>query len=198
MPIRAGLVDEIDLANGTWIILDIGFAGDKKSTCGLAIDDEAPKELTFSDAISLISTIIQNSNEPVSLVIEAPLSVAFSKAGNPAGRFIEKKGPKTRYWYVGVGCSVLVAAQYLINRIYPFCEEKDVRLFEGFVSFKPNNVASNHRDDVDRLRTIILNPERYKANIVHSSNLALNSTDSIESAFNILGYDFGVPPIIIG
>jgi hypothetical protein len=86
MAIRAGLVDEIDLAKGTWIILDIGFAGDKKATCGLAIDDEPPEELTFSDASSVINTIILNSSESVSLVIEAPLSVAFSEAGNPAGR----------------------------------------------------------------------------------------------------------------
>jgi hypothetical protein len=198
MPLRAGLVDEINLQNGIWIILDIGFAGDKKATCGLAINDSLPIEVTFSEASSRISAIILDSNVPVNVVIEAPLSVSFSKSGNPAGRSVEKKGQKTRYWYVGLGCAVLVAAQYLICRIISDCEGKDVRLFEGFVSFKPAGKISNHSDDAERLRSVIADPDKYRSNIVQPSKLAVSSTDTIKSAFDTLGYDIGVPPVIVG
>jgi hypothetical protein len=66
------------------------------------------------------------------------------------------------------------------------------------VSFKPNDEASSHRDDVKRLRKVISNPELNENKIIHPSKLALAVTDSVNSAFNTLGYDFGVPPVIVG
>jgi hypothetical protein len=162
------------------------------------IDNAEPNELTFSDATKMISSFIHNSNRTVNLVIEAPLSVTFSNLGNPTGRMIEKLGNKTRYWYFGLGCSVLVSAQYLIANLIPFCKNKDVRLFEGFVSFKPSGVTSNHSEDIKRLRQVIEEPQMYANKIVPPSALKNLNSDSIESAFKIVGHELGIPPVIIG
>lgn len=198
MAIKAGNVGEINLSSGSWIILDIGFANDKKASCGLMVDDAAPIELTFSDATKKIGSLVCNSNRTINLVIEAPLSVTFSERGNPTGRAIEKLGSKTRYWYFGLGCSVLVSAQYLIASLIPSCTNKDVRLFEGFVSFKPSGVTSNHSEDLRRLRQVIEQPQMHASKIVPCSALKNLKSDSIESAFKVMGYDLGIPPVIIG
>jgi hypothetical protein len=198
MSIKSGEVADINLNAGTWIILDIGFANDKKASCGLLIDNADPIELTFANAVEKISSTIRESSQPVNLVIEAPLSVAFSKLGNPTGRAIEKRGSKTRYWYVGLGCAVMVSAQYLISNIVPVCNNRDVRLFEGFVSFKPSGSISNHSEDVQMLKNVIINPEQNEDKIIAPAALKQQPTDSLQSAFLVLGHDLGIPPVIIG
>ena len=148
--IRAGVKSEISLSTGEWLILDIGFAN-KSNSCGLLINRKSPVELQFNEARERICRFISNSTKPVNLVMEAPLSVAFDSKGNPKGRAVEKQGSKTRYWYSGPGCSVMVAALYLVKTITEIPTNTEVRLFEGFVSFKESGKKSIHSRDVELL-----------------------------------------------
>lgn len=143
--IRAGAKSEIALSSGEWLILDIGFAKTGRRTCGLLVNRESPVEIDFNETTERLCHFIANSTKPVNLVIEAPLSVAFDSKGNPTGHAVEKQGSKTRYWYTGLGCAVMVAALYLVRRIITEAPSNvEIRLFEGFVSFKEKGTESNH------------------------------------------------------
>lgn len=114
--IRAGNVHEIKRDFGQWVFVDLGFPQSAKS-CGLLIDDGEPTEVTFSDLVRDLTIVTAKEKGPLNLLLEAPLSVAFQANGNPTGRSIERNGSKTRYWYVGLGCSVIVSATYLLRTI---------------------------------------------------------------------------------
>ena len=79
--IRAGKTSEIISSSGHWLILDIGFAN-QSASCGLMIDQSPPAALQFGETVERICKFIAASNEPVNLVIEAPLSVSFDVKGN--------------------------------------------------------------------------------------------------------------------
>jgi hypothetical protein len=194
--IRAGKIPEITSSSGDWLILDIGFSN-QSASCGLLINQGKAEELRFNEAKEKICTFIQQGESPINLMIEAPLSVSFDMEGNPKGRSIEKQGGKTRYWYVGLGCTVMVAALYLVRSISNVSTNAEVRLFEGFVSFKNRSVSSNHSRDVELLREVVDSPERLSHFIVDPSTLKMDSTDRLESAFCVAGIDTGVPPIIM-
>ena len=194
--IRAGNINEVSLTSGNWIFLDIGFAN-KANSCGLLFGDGNPVGVTFNEATKSICNYIQRSQVPINLVIEAPLSVSFDNSGNPKGRSIEKQNNKTRYWYVSLGCTVMVAALYLVKAIYDSQPRNEVRLFEGFVSFKDSNEKSDHSKDVLLLRDIVRSPNKNIDAIISPDKLKMDETDKIESAFLVAGLDFGVPPILI-
>ncbi|NLE25507.1 MAG: hypothetical protein GX625_09235 [Clostridiaceae bacterium] len=191
--IRAGSIEEIHWKSGNWVFLDIGFSN-KSSSCGLLFGDGEAYEAQFNGAVSDICNFIKNCESPVNLVVEAPLSVSFDKNGNPKGRKPERQNGKTRYWYVGLGCSVMVATTYLMREISKIHVNSEVRLFEGFVSFKSKNIASNHSNDVLALRASIKNPSIEA--IVRPNELKIDTSDIISSAFKVSGMDYGVPPII--
>jgi len=191
--IRSGTTDEIRWDSGSWVFIDIGFAN-KASSCGLLFGDEGPFEAKFSEAAEKICEYLSNQNQATNLVIEAPLSVAFDKKGNPKGRKPEKQKGKTRYWYVGLGCTVMTAALYLIKAITDSQPPGEVRLFEGFVSFKNKEEASNHSKDVLLLRDAVKNPVHNS--IIAPGNLKMDETDDLISAFKVSGMDYGIPPII--
>ncbi|MDD4984724.1 MAG: hypothetical protein PHQ43_02880 [Dehalococcoidales bacterium] len=128
-------------------------------------------------------------------MIEAPLSVAFDKYGNPKGRSIDKRGNQKRYWYVGPGCVVMVATLYLMKRILEINPDCNIKLFEGLVSYKIKTKRSNHLEDVILLRDAIKAPDSYRY-ICEPSSLSVDRTDIIESVSNLFGMDFGIPPVI--
>lgn len=194
--IRAGSINEVDTASGSWVFIDIGFANKAKS-CGLLFDDRKPIEVTFNQAVENICRHIQTNHTPVNLVIEAPLSVSFDNNGNPKGRAVEKQNGKTRYWYVSLGCTVMVAALYLVRAIHNSKPSNEVCLFEGFVTFKDSNDKSNHSRDVLLLRDIVNNRNENIDAIISPDRLKMNSTDIIKSAFLVAGLDLGVPPILM-
>ncbi len=157
--IRAGLISEVRRASREWIYVDVGFAQDTRKSCGLleSLDRGAtPALLTFVDLKARFVKLVRAGDTPVNLVIETPLSVAFSAAGNPVGRSIEQRNGKCRYWHVGLGCSVLVSASYLLRAIADAPPTREVRLFEGLVSFKPRGITSDHGRDVLDLRRVVL------------------------------------------
>jgi hypothetical protein len=194
--IRAGTKSEISPTSGKWLILDIGFAS-KSASCGLLVNREPPVELRFNEAVEAICSFIAESIEPVNLLIEAPLSVAFNNKGNPTGRAVEKQEGKTRYWYVGLGCTVMIAALYLVRAITETPSNVEIRLFEGFVSFKPTGKKSNHTRDVMLLREVIEDPEAYSDAIIGPEALKMTESDTLKSAFLVAGVDAGIPPVII-
>lgn len=193
--IRAGRSEEANPNSGDWVFLDLGFSMNSKS-CGLLIGTGEPTELTFAEATEVLKRLIGNGIEPMNLVIEAPLSVAFNASGNPTGRAIEKRDGQTRYWYVGLGCCVLTAATYLLRAMVEANPSREIRLFEGLVSFKPGGVASSHSEDVKNLRGIIFHPNQSAGRVITPEELAMHRTDSIHSAFAVAGMDFGIPPVI--
>ncbi len=197
MPIiRAGRSDEVHREAGTWVFVDPGFANDKSRSCGLLTSGQ-PRLFTFSDLKEQLVALVTENAGPMNLVIEAPLSVAFSASGNPVGRSIERRNGKTRYWYVGLGCSVLTSACYLIRAITDAQRLREVRLFEGFVSFKPKGEVSNHCEDVLQLQRVVWR-KRGAGCVVPPERLATDSQQhSVVSAFAVAGMDYGVPPVIV-
>jgi len=194
--LRAGTVDECTRTSGPWVIVDLGFAS-SASSCGLLVDDGDPVELTFARMASAVFDLTRRASSPVNLVLEAPLSVAFNAAGNPTGRAPEKRGKDTRYWYVGLGSTVMVAATYLVRALLNTPSSCEVRLFEGFASFKPKGIKSSHAGDVLALRNAIWTPDAGGARILAPEELKLHPTDTIQSAFIVAGIDLGVPPVIV-
>ena len=137
--IKAGKKAQIKWHDGNWGFLDCGFSTNARS-CGLIIGDEKPKRVRFGEAKDRIIAQVTHSKSPMGLVIEAPLSVCFNKAGNPSGRSLERESANgkrmTRYWHNGLGCAVMVAAMYLVREIWHAAPKIPVRLFEGFVSYR--------------------------------------------------------------
>ncbi len=194
--LRSGVINECNRASGRWVFVDLGFAN-AKSSCGLLIDDGDPVELTFAHMAGEVCDFARRSSSPMNLVLEAPLSVAFNAAGNPAGRAPEKRGSETRYWYVGLGCTVMVAATYLVRALLNTRSSCDVRLFEGFASFKPKGSKSSHAGDVLALRSAAWTPGTGGGRIIAPQELKLDASDTIQSAFLVAGMDLGVPPVIV-
>jgi hypothetical protein len=192
---RAGTVEEVKRDSGEWVFVDLGFAR-RKPSCGFLHGDGAAEVMTFATACERVAREASRVAGPLNLLLEAPLSVAFTKDGNPTGRSIEKRERKTRYWHVGLGCVVLVAATYLLRRVTSAGSNREIRLFEGFVSFKQRGVRSCHTDDVMCLRDVVWQPQRFPGAIMPPSRLALASSDVVSSAFAVAGLDFGVPPVI--
>lgn len=195
--IRAGQKSDIQWNSGPWVFLDIGFSAKQKS-CGLLVGDGSPQCLTFADARRRILDQLTPSSSLVNLVIEAPLSVSFDSRGNPTGRTVERFKGKTRPWYVGPGCAVMVAAIYLVRAIEDTQACTMIRLFEGFVSYKdrPHKGNSSHQNDVLLLREAVQAPEKHAQSLFDPDQLKSVPTDSIRSAFYIMGLDCGVPVVI--
>jgi hypothetical protein len=193
--IRAGLPFEANPTSGEWVFVDLGFAQAAKS-CGLLVGDGKPREVSFSQLRTEVLEIVAACGKPLNLLIEAPLSVAFNEKGNPTGRKIERREKQTRYWYVGLGCSVLVAATYLLRSIHDARPVREIRLFEGLASFKPKDARSSHGEDVLNLRKIIWEGASKSGCIVPPQNLAASQGDIVLSAFLVAGMDFGVPTVV--
>lgn len=139
---------------------------------------------------------IKSSNVEVNLVIEAPLSVCFSANGNPKGRSIERENKRTRYWYVGLGCAVMVASMYIVRAIADAEPSVPVRLFEGFVSYKKRGIKSDHALDVRLLREVVKDPIAFSECIVPADKLRTDRDDELLSAFDVIGLECGIPTVI--
>lgn len=193
--IYSGKAEDISWPNGTWLILDIGFSNSQES-CGILLGDDEARQLTFNDAIDEV-IMIANNLPLLNLVIEAPLSVTFDKSGNPKSRSMEKEGGKNRLWYVGPGCAVLIAGMYLMKGLYDYHPTGDVRLFEGFVSYKSKGTTSNHLKDVELLREAIKAAQTKPHLIIKPEEIKTDPDDNIRSAFEVMNLaNIGIPPII--
>ncbi len=193
--IRAGTIEEVHRDSGEWVFVDIGFAVAARS-CGVLVGDGEPELLTFGETRRKLAELVSDSGGPVNLLLEAPLSVAFSARGNPTGRRVEKRGAQVRYWYVGLGTTVLLAAAYLLRDVANLNRDREIRLFEGFVSFKEKGVRSSHVEDVTKLRAAVYDEAGSVHRIFGAADLAMSRDDRIESAFAFAGMEFGIPPVV--
>lgn len=194
--IKAAEIVDIQKDSGDWVFVDMGFAKSGNKSCGLAVNDENPICLTYSDLASKISELLTQNSRPLNLLIEAPLSIAFDIRGNPTDRSIEKRGSTTRYWYVGLGCSVLVGATFLLHKLSKSSNRRPIRLIEGFASFKDKD-KSSHIDDVSMLRNVVWNRPSQFGQIIHPDNLKMSPTDCIPSAVVASDMDLGIPPVVM-
>ena len=201
--IRAGKMEEAIRSSGEWLYLDVGFAA-KSRSCGFLEDGKVPNILTFAETRDRLLAIVKTPGKPLNLVLEAPLSIAFCPKGNPVGRAIERRDEETpigtknavRYWYMNLGCGVLVSATHLIRAITNTNREREVRLFEGFASFKKPGTKSSHINDVLRLRDVI-HENRSVGRVVPPNELKTNAYDELQSAFAVSGMNYGVPPVVL-
>jgi len=109
---------------------------------------------------------------------------------------LEKDRAKTRYWYNGLGCAVMVAAMYLVRDLHKIQRPGVVRLFEGFISYKDRSVPSDHQRDVELLRAVVREPAEFPGAILSRLELEQEGCD-LQSAFCVMGLDScGVPAVI--
>jgi hypothetical protein len=193
---RAGLVTEITKTSGDWVFVDVGFSRDKK-TGGLLVNDGTAVALTFSDLKHTLVELSSQMGRPMNLVLEAPLSSAFTGSGNPAGRSMERSGKEHRYWYAGLGCQVTVAAAYLLRGVLENNDRREVRLFEAFVSFKSRESTSSHTQDVTNMRAVAWKEENHNGHVISPDKLLGPDARTIESAFKVFGFNCGIPPVIL-
>lgn len=201
MMIRAGTMKELTDPTGDWCFVDIGFARETKS-CGYLLatferdDTGNPRQLTYGELGDTLSSLITRPGPPLHLVLEAPISSAFTAQRNPIGRSIEKKGTRTRYWYVGLGCSVLVSSLYLIKRLAELDRKRELRIFEGFVSFKDPNESTDHIQDVEAMKQIVWSGGTKGGDFCEPRALPSPIGSTVQSTLALLGLDATPPPII--
>lgn len=193
-PIRAGCAEDLPPAQAEWTFVDIGFS-QRQASCGLLVGDQEPVNRKFGDLQRALVVAARSEGMPLNLVIEAPLSIAFAPHGNPAGRSIEKRGKQHRYWHAGLGATVLLSTMHLLRAIVDAEPRREIRLFEGFVSYKQKG-TSNHCDDVRQLREVAFGRSS-SGRIVWPDELRLSQDDTLHSAFAVAGMDLGVPPVLI-
>jgi hypothetical protein len=194
--IRSGRIDDLPPAPGAWAFVDPGFSRTAKSCCLLIGRDAVGRCLTFGQLQKELVDLISSDGEDLNLVIEAPLSVAMTSTGNPSGRSVERRNGSSRYWYVGAGAAVLLSSLHLMKAIADAPRRREVRLFEGFVSFKERMSRSDHCGDVDQLRLIVFG-DTSRGRIVPASELLLHSGDRLHSAFAVAGLELGLPPVVL-
>jgi hypothetical protein len=192
--VRAGTMDEAVRESGEWAFVDVGFSS-KSRSCGFQLGEGEATALTFARTREELVRLACTPGKPLNVVIEAPLSVAFSANGNPCGRSLETRNGKSRFWYVGLGCTVMVAASYLIADLAYAPGQRDNRLFEGFVSFKTKGAASDHRLDVRQLQRVIWGDEGI-GDVLPPEALRARPPDQLLPAFRFAGVESGVPPVV--
>ena len=193
--IRAGYVCEINQQSGDWLFVDIGFAAKRNKSCGVLKNDGNPWVTSFGGLISYVTQEAQALGPPLNLLIEAPLSATFDKDGNPTGRSIDKRGEKHRYWHEGPAGNLIVATGHLLRRVKDCRIQREVRLFEGFASFKPSGSKSDHKYDALRLRCSARYPKQ--GYIVRANGLKIEASHTLKSALAFAGMDYGIPPVVI-
>ena len=199
--IRAGSVGEIRAGSGEWMIVDLGFSATRPS-CGIWTKADGACVVEFGQLVKRVIKEAQKSDSgPLNLLLEAPLSVAFNNRGNPTRRRCDTNNDgKHRPWYVNAGATTLTAAYHLLWNLCDSPIQREVRLFEGFVSFKepkdeanPGKKPTNpHIRDVLLLKDAVCCP---KTACIFSTENLVQEGETIQSAFAFLCKD-PVPPVI--
>ena len=199
--IIAGCATDLNKDSGQWLIVDIGFSS-TAPTCGVWHGTGKPSVVTFGDLVTLATREVQKSGpQPLNLLLEAPLSVAFQQNGNPTRRSCDSQGGKHRDWYVNAGATTLIAAGYLLRALDGCQRQRNVRLFEGFVSFKSAEARlrskaeriAAHEKDVLKLKNAVWTGAN--AQITDPGELRQHPDHRIESAFPFLDKHL-IPPVI--
>ena len=194
--IVAGVRDQARCDSGQWVFVDIGFSTNQ-SSCGIAVGDSRPRNVRFSDLAPCIGARIGVGYGAIEF---AHRSAAFGcvqcgrKSDGPQHR--EGRTVKPRYWYMQGGAVTLLATMHLVRDLYEIRPSREVRLFEGFASFKHKEKRSSHAGDVSNLRRVVWG-ERDKGKIVDAEGLRMRNDDILVSSFAVLGMDLGIPPVVV-
>ena len=197
MPIRAGTQPRVN-AMEDWLFIDLGL-NNTKPTCGFlkilnpGDEEELAGNFTFGDMVDrTILTIHQRVRTPLNLVLEAPLSLTFRDTGNPITRACDLGNGLARPWNAGAGPGVTVAAIALLTKIRDAGIEREVRLFEGFVSGRPD---LDHVGVCRLLRDAVW--QRVERDIFSGDEIKQSTNDLIVTLLWTLGLgDNEVPSVI--
>ena len=162
-------------------------------------------------------TNMPSSNPALNLMIEAPLSMAFARRGetsaqpqyatqgNPIARIPDqleetddnnKVQRKLRHWYTQPASGLMVASMRLIQDLSTELNGWEIRLFEGFVSFKTGEETEGHWEDTCKLWNAL---PTYSTTLTNSDGPILASQDGyVTSITTLMGEpsDGNIPPIL--
>jgi hypothetical protein len=197
--IRAGTADELRVPTGDWLFVDIGFAA-SSATTGMLLREadgtEQPDVVTYGALVDRVVALAGREGPPLHAVVEAPLSAAFDEAGNPCGRALERRGTQQRYWYCGPAPITLAAALFLLQAVVRAPPRRELRLFEGFVTFKPASGGRGKRDrhlaDARTLRDLVFSSARPAEPVTPRGT----RPGRVVSLLELLG-QHGEPPLIV-
>jgi hypothetical protein len=200
MMIRAGTLQELHAHDGDWLFVDLGFSSSARSCGYLQVfangSADNAKLVKFGDLLRTVTALVECRGPPLHLVLEAPLSAAFGPDDNPVGRSIERRGANHRYWYNGLGCQVLVASLFLLRAIVDARPVREVRLFEGLVSFKDRTKLSDHKADARLLKDVVWSGGLHGGKFREAEPLPGVMGGSIRGTCALFGLDIGIPPIV--
>jgi len=142
------------------VAIDLGFAR-QDATCGFAFTPDHlfeglknPCTRQFGQSVQHLRALFERENAPqkIAIILEAPLSTAWSQHGNPDFRSPLEDGPPERPWYRQPAAVVLTAAFYLLRKALegqesPKCVE--LHVFEGFIT--GDFAGRTHRRDAHNL-----------------------------------------------
>ncbi len=123
--------------------VDLGFSKTKVSTGVSVILDGKnivpPKPMQFATAIQAMNNLLECDHQGLVLILEAPLSFAFTGDGNPCHRHIElrrsykaRSGPiSPKGWFYQAGATLSLASLVFLKRLQ-IPENVVVHLIEGF------------------------------------------------------------------
>ncbi len=243
--VRAGCIKKLvktdDTTSGEdppWVIIDIGFSGRGRS-CGITIngkkipDPAQSYRSSFQPSTDIgdkhygmlcpaITEWLEKTKKPrgnpaLNLMIEAPLSMAFSRRGepdcklesatqgNPIARIpdqLEEKDEngqvqlKLRLWYTQPASGLMIASMRLIQELSVALQDWEIRLFEGFVSFKTGQETGGHWEDTCKLWNALPTPTTALLNL-HGPIVA-SQDGYVTSITTLMGgaLDGKIPPIL--
>jgi hypothetical protein len=151
------------------------------------------------------------------LMIEAPLSMATVRRsergeddqgamqGNPMARIPDRlDGTRSngsaqtqqRLWYTQPASGLMVASMRLIQELAATLEDWQIRLFEGFVSFKEGNEPKGHWRDTCKLWKAL--PITSDSKLPQSRPVVDPTDGKVESILGLMGCerDNEIPPIL--
>jgi hypothetical protein len=85
----------------------------------------------------------------------------------------------------------------MLKELERVCSDKEIRVFEKFVSFKGKQSRTSHLKDVLLSREVVKAPLSFQEAIVSAENLRMDKSDVLQSAFIVAGRNYGIPPVIM-
>lgn len=155
------------------LAVDMGISGSSKS-CGVAqMMSAGPigQKHYFSDAIRTVADFFRSHKGGV-LILEAPLSAAFDKDGNPCARGDFEKVGKPRWWNLRAGASMALASLHFCHRLRELLpQDIGIQLVEGFVVGQD---SVDHDIVAARLAEAFHNPEGSNWHVVAGDGHAIS------------------------
>lgn len=110
----------LNLGSLPTLAVDMGFSG-KSASSGYAYRAAGDQQIcsenkTFADCLQAVAKQIGQVGDLL-LIIEAPLSAAFDRKGNPQPRGAFESKPKPRWWSLGPGAAMSLAAMHFLKRL---------------------------------------------------------------------------------